>query len=66
MFLYGGKFAFEGGDWIETSLEMYDCPENCPSICLEDAARVLVIYQDSGSGAQDSGSRAQDSGSGVR
>jgi hypothetical protein len=49
IFLYGGKFAFEGRAWIEESLEMYDFLVGCSRICLEDA-RVLVIYQDSGSG----------------
>jgi hypothetical protein len=45
---------------------MYDCPSRFSSICLANAARVLVIYQASGSGDQDSGVGVQGSGVGVR
>ena len=44
VFLYGGKFAFEGAGWIEHSLEIYDYPLSFSRICLRGAARVLVIY----------------------
>lgn len=65
VFLYRGKFVFESGNWIEYSLEIYDYLLDFSRICLEGTARVLVIYQTSGSGAQDSGQGVQGSGTGV-
>jgi len=45
VFLYGGKFTFEDQVEIKKSLEVYDCPMGCKSICLREEARVLVIYK---------------------